>query len=139
MVSVDRKKAPAEVLCSVAAKMTSEACDSDELAIVVRYLHNGKYSDGMGKGEKANLSHRNFKLEDSILYYRTSSGKQNEAANQRINQSLRQRINPSVQLEKTPSAAFPSIRRVCCFSVSRNSSCSHSLPSQKRKEKKNTF
>ena len=64
--------------------MTSETCDySDEFAIVVRYLRDGRYPDGMEKGEKANLRrkcHRNFKLEDGILYYRTSSaGKQNES------------------------------------------------------------
>ena len=54
----------------------------DELAIVESYLRDGRYPDGMEKGEKANLRRkcrRSFKFEDGILYYRTSSAKQDES------------------------------------------------------------
>ena len=50
----------------------------DEFAVVEMYLHYGQYLNGMEKGEKANLKrkcHRNFMLQEGILYYRVAAAK----------------------------------------------------------------
>ena len=80
--------------------MTSEACDSDKFAIVVRYLRDGRYPDGRENSPLA----KDGALMVTVVPVQQQLGSEDCG--------LFAIVLPSVQLEKIPSAAFPYIKRV---------------------------